>query len=83
MAKGSNNLMPLSLGEKELSFTSVPLINRYKSPEISYNLCGFDTRIIFDDPKLVYSTSLEMNQQQTCRESSFYVGCNVQGDSGA
>lgn len=34
----------------------------------------FDIGSSYKDPKLVYSSSIEMNQQQTCRGPSFYVG---------
>ena len=35
---------------------------------------SFNTKISFDDPKLVYLKSFEMNQQQNYERLSFYIG---------
>ena len=43
-------------------------------PEVDIFLISFDIRISFGDHELVYLRSFNMNQQQTYRASSFYVG---------
>ena len=45
----------------------------YAAQKLLY-LVDLTSRIGFKDPKLVYPRSFEMNQQQTYRGPSFYVG---------